>query len=162
MNEFGEKISELRKGKSLTQEALARELDVTAQAVSKWERGESMPDIALLPKLAEVLEVSIDSLFGKEQKPIVEYRPETKKDFDKMILRITVDDDGDRVKVNLPLPFIKAAIEVGMSGSMIKFGDADLSKIDFAAVIKMIENGTIGKIMEVETGDGANICIEVI
>ena len=162
MNDFGEKISELRKKKGLTQEALAGELNVTSQAVSKWERGESMPDISLLPKLAEVLDISIDSLLGVEKKPIVEYRPEAKKDFDKMILRITVNDDDNHVKINLPLPFIKFAIELGLSGSMVKFGDADLSKIDFAAVIQMIENGAIGKIMEVDTGDGAIVVIEVI
>ena len=162
MNDFGEKIAELRKSKNMTQEALAGKLDVTAQAVSKWERGESMPDVLLLPKIAEILEVSIDSLFGKEQRPIVEYHPEAKKDFDKMILRVTVNDNEDHVKVNLPLSLIKAAIEIGVSGDVIRFGNADLSKIDFAAVIQTIENGAIGKIVEVESDDGTMVVIEVV
>lgn len=162
MNNFGENIFNLRRKSGLTQDALAETLGVTAQAVSKWERGESMPDVALLPKLAEVFDVTIDSLFGREEKPISEYLPETQRDFDKMILRVNVDDGGDHVKINLPLPFIKSVIEIGASADMIQLGGADLSKIDFASIIKMIENGAIGKILEIECGDGTAVTIEVI
>lgn len=56
-------ISRLRKDKGLTQEALAGMLGLSFQAVSKWENQISCPDIALLPKLAEIFEVSLDQLF---------------------------------------------------------------------------------------------------
>ena len=61
---LGENIRERRKAAGLTQEALGEKLDMAAQTVSKWERDESMPDAALLPKLADALGCSLDSLFG--------------------------------------------------------------------------------------------------
>ena len=57
---ISEKITELRRAKDLTQESLGELLGVTGQAVSKWETSSSLPDILLLPKLCEVLGVSID------------------------------------------------------------------------------------------------------
>ena len=61
-----EKISELRKGCNMTQEALATRLGITFQAVSKWENGVSCPDIILLPELAGIFGVSVDELFGRQ------------------------------------------------------------------------------------------------
>ena len=61
--ELGRKIKELRTGKGLTQEALAAELSVTPQAVSKWETGATTPDIQLLPQLAIYFGVTMDELF---------------------------------------------------------------------------------------------------
>lgn len=62
-------ISTLRKQQGLTQEALAERLGLTFQAVSKWENFQSSPDIQLLPRLAEIFQVSVDRLFGME-KPV--------------------------------------------------------------------------------------------
>ena len=59
---IGQRIALLRKERGFTQEQMAVRLNVTAQAVSKWENGNSLPDTALLPHLANVLEVSIDRL----------------------------------------------------------------------------------------------------
>ena len=59
---IGEKIKELRLENKMTQKALADKLFVTAQAVSRWENGSSFPDITLLPEIASVLNISIDSL----------------------------------------------------------------------------------------------------
>ena len=61
-NKFGEFISELRKEKSLTQKELAQRLFISDKAVSKWERGLSMPDIALLKPLAFILGVTVTEL----------------------------------------------------------------------------------------------------
>ena len=52
--------------KNLTQEDIAQYLGITAQSVSKWERGESYPDITFLPALANVFETSIDLLLGMD------------------------------------------------------------------------------------------------
>ena len=60
------KIAELRRAAGLTQDALAEKLGVTFQAVSKWENMLSCPDIALIPALADIFDVSIDTLFGKD------------------------------------------------------------------------------------------------
>ncbi len=59
---FGEFISMLRKEKSMTQKELASRLLVSDKAVSKWETGNSMPDITLLVPLADVLEVTVTEL----------------------------------------------------------------------------------------------------
>lgn len=59
---FGATISALRKEKGMTQLDLARQMGVTDKAVSKWERDLSFPDVTSLPKLAEVLDTSVDEL----------------------------------------------------------------------------------------------------
>ncbi len=63
---LGNKIAELRKEKGMTQEALANELGVSNQAVSKWEANQSCPDIQLLPQIADIFGITIDRLFGRE------------------------------------------------------------------------------------------------
>ena len=67
MMNMGEKIRMHRLRRSMTQERLSQSVGVTAQAVSKWESGQSYPDITLLPELAAVLGVSIDELFESSQ-----------------------------------------------------------------------------------------------
>ena len=61
---LGRRIARLRLEHGMTQERLARELGVTAQAVSKWENDLSAPDIMLLPELARTLGVTVDALLG--------------------------------------------------------------------------------------------------
>ena len=67
---FAEIIVRYRKELGLTQEALAQKLGVTNQAVSKWESGQSCPDIALLPALADLFGITIDALFGRAPKAL--------------------------------------------------------------------------------------------
>lgn len=62
--ELNNKLRSLRTAKGITQEQLAAEIGVSAQAVSKWERGMTTPDISLLPDLSVFFGVSIDELFG--------------------------------------------------------------------------------------------------
>lgn len=64
MIKIGEKIKQLRHENDLTQETLAEFLGVTFQSVSKWERGESCPDISLLPVIASFFGVTTDELLG--------------------------------------------------------------------------------------------------
>lgn len=63
---IGDQILFLRKNKGITQEQLAQKLGITNQAVSKWESGQCMPDIQLLPDIAAFFNVSIDKLMGVE------------------------------------------------------------------------------------------------
>ena len=74
---FGATISALRREKGLTQLELARQMGVTDKAVSKWERDLSFPDVASLPKLAEVLDTSVDELL--EVKTAAQLEPEPSK-----------------------------------------------------------------------------------
>ena len=61
---LGKRIIANRKRLGMTQDKLAEQLGVTAQAVSKWENDQSCPDISMLPKLAEIFGISIDTLLG--------------------------------------------------------------------------------------------------
>lgn len=64
---LGDNIKRLRRERNLTQEALAEFLGVTFQSISKWERGESYPDITLLPAIASFFSVSLDELMGVDK-----------------------------------------------------------------------------------------------
>lgn len=65
---IGKKIAQYRRKLNITQEALATQLGVSNQAVSKWEADTCCPDIQLLPKLADIFEVTLDELFDRETK----------------------------------------------------------------------------------------------
>lgn len=67
--ELGENIKAARKRMGLTQEELASQIGVTAQAVSRWESEAGLPDISMIVPLARVLSVSTDTLFGMEKMP---------------------------------------------------------------------------------------------
>ena len=60
---LGEKISEVRKLKKMTQKELAERLNVSDKVISKWETGKSLPDVETMLKLSEVLDVSISELY---------------------------------------------------------------------------------------------------
>lgn len=64
---IGRFISELRKEKGLTQAALAQMLNITDRAVSKWERGISMPDSSIMLTLCEILGISVNELLTGER-----------------------------------------------------------------------------------------------
>ena len=67
MKQMGERISRLRQEKELTQIALAEKLGISSQAISKWERGQSFPDLSRLDELAELLEADVGYLLtGRE------------------------------------------------------------------------------------------------
>ena len=156
MDTIGKRISEYRKKKNLKQDELAEMLGVSPQAVSKWENDLSCPDISLLPELSRILGVSIDEIVqGKKEEPIVSVLPEEqRKDINKLMLRIVVEsEEGDRVRVNLPMALVKVAIETGISMPQINGSEA-LKNIDFAQIFTLVENGAIGNLVEVDSADG--------
>lgn len=71
MKQIGKKITNLRKANNMTQMELADKLDISFQAVSNWERGNTMPDISKLPELAEIFHISVDTLLNGKA-PLVE------------------------------------------------------------------------------------------
>lgn len=78
--ETGNIISKIRKEKNMTQKELAKILNVSDKAVSKWERGESYPDVALLPLLAKVLGISIDELLNAQDDSTVKQAGDDKEE----------------------------------------------------------------------------------
>ena len=160
---MGQRIAMLRKGKSMTQEALAEARGVSAPAVSKWENVVSCPDITLLPQLARTLGVTVDALLTGENEPETRVLPkEEQKPAEQRIMRIVVNSgDGDKVRVNLPLGMISAFIEAGVDTDMIQVGGDAMKKIDFAKVLALADQGLIGKLVEVESSEGDTVEIFV-
>ena len=158
---FGQRLSRLRKNLGLKQEDIADKVNISAQAVSKWENDISAPDISTLPILADILNVSLDELLGREvvQTKVV---PEgERKEFNAMLLKINVlSADGDKVNVNLPLSIIKLCLDAGMDLPNIN-GKDSLKNIDFNQIFMLVEAGVIGKLVEIESADGDTISITV-
>ena len=69
---YGQKIAEFRKSANLTQAELGAKLNITAQAVSKWENSLSEPDIDSIRKMCEIFNVSVDEFLGVSVKKEVE------------------------------------------------------------------------------------------
>ena len=165
---LGSRINEYRRQRNITQEQLAESMGVSSQAVSKWENDISCPDISVMPQLADYFNVSLDRLVRGEEptRPQV-LQGSAKKDINTMILRIVVDSaGGDKVRVNLPIALIIAGLEVGLPLANMNFGNNGsinnaISQIDFTQIIKLVESGMVGNIIEVESADGDNVSIFV-
>ncbi len=163
MKTLGKKISELRKLHELTQEGLAAKLNVTSQAVSKWENDLSIPDLPILIEISDLFHVSLDELLKQKENmhsPVV-VEEKFRKPVEQMMLRILVNSvDGDKVKVNLPMALVKAGVMMGMS--MPEVGGTDVLKtIDLDALIALVDQGLIGKLVEVDSAEGDHIEIFV-
>lgn len=65
--QVGKFIAQLRKSKGMTQEVLAEKIGVTDKAVSKWERGLGIPDVSILPSLADTLDVTMEEILSGVQ-----------------------------------------------------------------------------------------------
>ena len=160
---IGKRIALLRKEKGLTQEELATHMGVSPQAVSKWENDQTCPDISALPRLARLLGVSVDELLeGKAELPAVRVLPPAeRKPLTDMMLRITVDSaDGDRVRVNVPLALVEVAMEIGMEMTQINGTDA-LKGVDLNKVLRLVREGLVGNLVEVDSADGDKVRIFV-
>ena len=152
---FGKRLTELRKKKAWTQEELAKKLNVSAQAVSKWEKDVSLPDVGLLSTIASTFDTSIDYLLGHQATgPVVGVSTTAqKKDLNRLVFKIKVrSNDGDKVNVNLPWPLVKVALDMGITPKVD--GKDVLKDIDINKVMSLVEQGVIGKIVEIESKDG--------
>ena len=159
---FGQRFTKLRKEKGLTQEDIANRVNISAQAVSKWENDISMPDITVLILLADIFDISLDELLGRNKNQDVKLiNEDNKKDINKMVLRIRVfSNTGDKVKINIPIPLLKVCIESGMEMPQLN-GNNYFSNIDFKQIYSLIEQGVIGELMTVESSNGEKVVIVV-
>ena len=151
---FGKRLSDLRKKKNWTQEELAKKLNVSAQAVSKWEKDVSLPDVGLLSSIASTFDTSIDYLLGHHNEPVVGMTTTSqKKDLNRLVFKIKVlSADGDKVNVNLPWPLVKVAVDMGVTPKVD--GKDVLKDIDINKIMALVEQGAIGKLVEIESKDG--------
>ncbi len=81
---IGAFIAQCRKEKNLTQMQLAELLEITKQAVSKWETGRGVPDLSLLQPLCDVLGISLNELFSGEHIPEGEYKGKAEENISKL------------------------------------------------------------------------------
>ena len=161
---IGKRIAALRREKGLKQDDLAGMLEVSPQAVSKWENDQTCPDISLLPGLANILGITVDELLSGKQEnaPVVTMVPEQqRKDIKDMLLRNTVDShEGDKVRVNLPMALVQVALEMGMEMPQVSGNDA-LKNIDWTKIMELVRHGAMGNLVEVESADGDTVRIFV-
>ena len=162
---IGKRIAALRREQGLKQDDLAQMLEVSPQAVSKWENDQTCPDISLLPKLSKILGVSVDELLSGKQDPQPVVRlvtEENRKDIKDLMLRIVVDScTGDKVRVNLPMALLQVAMDMGIEMPQLSGNDA-LKSIDWKQILNLVRHGAIGNLVEVEsaTGDTVRIFVE--
>ena len=158
MNEsIGNRIAKYRKTKGLTQEGLASLMGVSSQAVSKWETDASCPDISALPQLSKILGITTDELLTGKTEEVKLVPPAERKTLEELTLRIKVlSSGGDKIRVNVPMTLVKLALEIGVDVVPNAGGEhGDMMKsIDMEKVVKMVEQGLIGKLVEMESADG--------
>ena len=108
--------------------------------------------------------MTVDELLSgkaEEELPAVRLVPEAeRKDVKDMMLRIIVEDGGDKVRVNLPVALIEVALEMGMQMPQVSGNDA-LKNLDLAKIMELVRRGVMGNLVEVESADGAIVRIFV-
>lgn len=158
---FGQRVQRLRKNLNLKQDDIANKLNVTPQAVSKWENDISAPDIQTLPLLADILRVSLDELLGRDI-PKTTIMPENnRKDINNLLLKISIkSNDNDKVKINIPISLIKICLDSGLDLPKVN-GKDTLKNIDFNQIFSLIEAGVIGRLIEIESADGDTVYVSV-
>ena len=108
--ETGKLICKLRKIKNMTQKDLANYLNVSDKAVSKWERGESYPEITIIPQLANILEITVDELLEGKRKIIV---PERGNDEEKnYAYACLLEDASNKFSQNTVIVFLVISLGI--------------------------------------------------
>lgn len=163
MESFGTRLQALRKARGFTQDSIAEKLNVSAQAVSKWENDMTSPDMDTLVKLAEIFDVTLDELMGRAVKKTVYLAKPEETPAQPRALRVKIDSaDGDKIWVNLPLELVKAFLPSNSMGGLI---GGDMAKamegIDFAKIVELADRGVLGEIVRVDSADGDHIAVFV-
>ena len=119
------RIRELRKQAKLSQEMMAEKIEVSRQAITKWETGLGVPDIENLVAIADLFKLSLDELMGRDidhetlakdylYESVTEYDIDGKKDFDISFMGANklklYAYEGEKVKVILLLPFLSKMV----------------------------------------------------
>ena len=86
--ELGEKILELRKKMNFSQEELTEKVNVTRQTISKWELGETCPDIKQAKKLSKIFSISLDEMVGNDISEVVVEKVSNTEKLAGLILRV--------------------------------------------------------------------------
>ena len=127
-------LKKYRIAKDLTQEEVAEFLGITAQSVSKWERGESYPDITFLPALANIFETSVDLLIGMD----AVRAEETRYNIHKTAVEYQKNGEYDKAEKTYREALL---IYPNMPGMILGLAGTLALKGDTAEAIELIERG---------------------
>lgn len=165
---LGSRIAAARKRKGYTQEEFSDLLGVTPQAVSKWENDLSCPDILSLPKISELLDISLDELLtGKTTKSEEPKENSTAQittpitDTNRLKLRIRIQPPNKKpVNITLPISLAKRVAKIGngISGVM---GQTAIDSGKLEQIIDLVEGGATGELLNIVADDGTVITIEI-
>lgn len=144
MKTIGMNIATRRRASGMTQEQVAEKMNVTAQAVSKWENDQASPDADTLVRLARLFGTSVDDLLtGSNLPAVAETAPEN---IAKRILHITVVNKGEGAgvpEVNVDLRVPAAVVDAAVSA-----GEAyGVSAEEMEIVSQMLGCGVIGDVV---------------
>lgn len=161
---LGSKIARLRKENGYTQEEFSQLLDVTAQAVSKWENDLSCPDIMLLPKISQLLGISIDEMLGNaahKAETAEEAKPQV--DINKLSIKIHVTGEGRKpVNVAFPMAMIKKFTKLGTGiSNIINVNSPSVDKKKIEQIFELVDEGVTGEVLNVTDENGQNVIIEI-
>lgn len=95
LKRIGKFIQECRREKNLTQEQLAEKVSITDRAVSKWERGLSLPDTGIMLELCNILEITVNELLNGEKIEMKDYQ----KKNEKLLLELARQDEEKNKKL---------------------------------------------------------------
>lgn len=158
---IGNNIAALRKKRGITQEALANEIGVSPQAVSKWENNTSCPDVSLLPDIAKYFGVSIDALLNCSDDEIINEQSEksdfTQKEgsvneFKNVCLKI-VQQNGKENNIKIPFKLVKLGLDFASA-----FG---ISRNIAEKISLIINSNELSEIFEMDTETGEHIILSL-
>ena len=161
MNEtIGNRIAKYRKEKGFTQEGLAEKLGVSSQAVSKWENDISCPDIGLLPPLCKLLGITTDELLTGNSTAVRMLPERERKPLEELTFRVRINSvAGDKVRVNLPMTLLQAALELGLELPQLQ--NDVLGRIDLAHIVNLVQQGAAGNLVEMTGAQGDTVLVFV-
>ena len=149
---FGANISRLRKERDLPQSKLADMLNVTRQAVSKWERGEGFPDISILRDVAEVFGVTVDALLNAGEASDSETAILSSVTQNQEIANEVFEDKSVVQDIINIAPYLKASTLSVIAGQLEKH-NIDISKIielsefmNDESILKLFQNSDLEKL----------------
>lgn len=160
----GSRIAAARKNLGYTQEEFSQLVGVTSQAVSKWENDLSCPDIMLLPKISQILGISIDELLGNvKTQPEAQQIPQPEADLSNLSLRIRVTGENRKpVNVALPMTMVKKFTKLGTGiASIVNMGTDALNSKQIDSIFNLINEGVTGQLLDVVDEAGQHIVIEI-
>ena len=165
---IGAFIAQCRKEKNLTQMQLAELLEITSQAVSKWENGRGMPDVSLLQPLCDALGISLNELFSGEHVSAEEYKGKAEENIsrlfkEKQIANLKPVKNLFSVCANVTLFVIVTELAVGLVGN---FFNSDILEVMLmnASVWLILFLASMGKLLydkkKMKTLEHLGVCMD--